>query len=47
MYGLTDSQIDYLVRKPFVEVGLSVNMSRPGHGAREFLDNSLQIFRGG
>ncbi len=44
-YGLTGSQIHYLVGQPFSAAGITVSTTVAAHGTREFLDNSLSIFR--
>jgi hypothetical protein len=44
-FGLTPSQINYAVTRPFSAAGITVSTTIPAHGTREFLDNSLAIFR--
>lgn len=45
VYGLTPSQIYYFVQRPFGDAQINVTTTQPVHGAREFLDNTLGIFR--
>jgi hypothetical protein len=45
VFGMTDSQIDYLIGRPFGAVHITVSRTRSTHGTREFLDNCLDIFR--
>jgi hypothetical protein len=45
-YGLSESRIVHDVRSPFESAKIRVQRGDPSHGAREFLDNHLQIFRG-
>ena len=44
-YGLTNSQFEYAVRRPFLAANIQPWTTDRGHGTREFLDNALFIFR--